>query len=183
MELRANMVNATGCVNVTCNDRVTGSAEYWLNITSIKMKYPILNVTKTATPTNVMIGGTVNFTITIQNIGNTTAYNLNITDVLPDNFAMFSNSTNCLSDLSPGAVCTLNITATVGDNASFGPNNNRVIVTAKASTGDTVAGYANATVTVSQFEYPSFSVIKTTNATNNTIEVGGSIEFTINVTN
>ncbi|PKP55851.1 MAG: hypothetical protein CVT89_07435, partial [Candidatus Altiarchaeales archaeon HGW-Altiarchaeales-2] len=36
MELRANMVNATGCVNVTCNDRVTGSAEYWLNITSIK---------------------------------------------------------------------------------------------------------------------------------------------------
>ncbi len=74
---------------------------------------PSLRVTKSADKTSANIGDKVNFTITVTNIGNNTAYNVNMTDILPAELNAVSATAINLGNIAAGTSQTMTVTATV----------------------------------------------------------------------
>ena len=111
-----NMVNATvnnGTTNVTTNSTT--------NTTIVPIPRAFLTIDKADTPDPVMTGGVLNYTITIQNIGNATATSVVVAETFPAEFTFVSSSpsrvpftfTWPLFNILPGEIRTINITGVV----------------------------------------------------------------------
>jgi len=74
---------------------------------------PTLQVTKTADKSSANIGDSITFTITVTNTGNDTAYNVNLTDILPVELSTTGSTIFSLGNMAPGTSATRTLTATV----------------------------------------------------------------------
>lgn len=74
---------------------------------------PTLEVIKTADITSANIGDTITFSITVTNTGNDTAYNVNLTDILPAELSAAGATTFLLGNMASGASAIRTLTATV----------------------------------------------------------------------
>ncbi|MDO9538089.1 MAG: hypothetical protein Q7J68_07205, partial [Thermoplasmata archaeon] len=108
----------------------------------IYLEAPLLEINKTA-PASANPGQNINYTITVTNIGNTTAFNVNVTETYPPEVTYitatplptFGNDTwtfPTIPHLIPGASFSIDITVTINPSALV---------------GSTITNYANATWT------------------------------------
>jgi len=106
------------------------------NSTNITVRQVILDITKTASPSDVLVGDNVTFTITVTNKGDANATNANITDVLDKAFKYVSstpkasvsgqNITWNIGKIAPGKSVSVNVTVTVMAAGTF--NNTAAVV-------------------------------------------------------
>lgn len=144
---------------------------------------PILIIEKIATPNPVVIGNQLTYTINVKNIGQSTANNVVVTDVLPANVVIDSVTTSKGSSTVASGVVTANI-GTLDPRESATIN---IIVT------PTEAGTLTNTATVTSDETSpetttSESVVIqrlfiTKVATPNPIQVGETLTYTITISN
>ncbi|MCA1800588.1 MAG: DUF11 domain-containing protein, partial [Actinobacteria bacterium] len=134
-----------------------------------------VTVTKTANPaTYNAVGDVIDYTIIVENTGNVTLSNINVTDPL-------TGLTTTIASLAPGASQTYNESYTI---TQADLDNGSVINTATAAgedtNGDPVSGIDNATVNATQ--NPQITVTKTANPVTYSA-VGDIIDYTIVVEN
>jgi uncharacterized repeat protein (TIGR01451 family) len=109
------------------NDRsrisgVTGLDRSGMHATVIATE-PVLVLNKTATPTSVLVNGTITYSLQYENRGNSVAHNVLLVDPIPPG-AIYVNSTNS------GVFATDNVTWTLGDLAAGAKGTVSVVVTA-----------------------------------------------------
>lgn len=102
------------------------SGGYWMDII---LEAPALNLTKTA-PTNALAGDVIMYTLVVTNIGNSTAYNINVTE----EYSPWVNFTDAspmpdfgdnvwngsIPDLAPGETFAIYINVTIDSSAPLG---------------------------------------------------------------
>lgn len=153
-----------------------------------------LIVTKTANASAVLPGGSVTYTITVRNSGDTTATGVTLTDTLNGNLAFSSAGTIsptvtagaggttiltfAVGDITPGATVTIPITATVnaGITADTTVNN-----TATATSTNAGTGTSNTVGILIGPAGPSITITKT--PTGATMNAGGTITYNVTVRN
>ena len=167
-----NTVTATG--KDPKNGDVTGTAK--ATVTTEEAKASI-KVTKTADPTkDVKVDGTVTYTVTVENTGNVTVSDINLSDTLVTlNVAPFTLApTETKKDIS--------YTYTVKQSdVDAGKIDNTVTATGKDPKNVDVTGTASATVTTEEAK-AELTVSKTaTPATG--VQVGGTVTYTVVVKN
>jgi uncharacterized repeat protein (TIGR01451 family) len=96
---------------------------------------PILTINKTVNVTTfVNPGATVTYTVVVTNIGNDTAYNVELTDLLPAGFTFdeFGGTTHTwsLGDLAVGAQISVTYKVKVGASVADGIYNNLAVASA-----------------------------------------------------
>ncbi len=162
--------------------------------TNTRIAFPILNVTKTATPTTFVVGQPASYAITVTNGGSlATSGNITIADTLANGITLVSatganwncTGTTTLSctfsgTLAAGASTTLTVNVAVATTATTGNN------TATASGGGDAtcpaAGHCTGTVQVPiQPQGPSLSIVKSANPVR--INAGSLILYTLTITN
>jgi uncharacterized repeat protein (TIGR01451 family) len=89
---------------------ITGTGEGLTGTTTLNVHTPVLTITKTAAPSGqVNAGGTINYTIGVDNVGDVEAFNVSLTDTLPLSVSYVSlisstNASGAISDPSfPGS--------------------------------------------------------------------------------
>ncbi|RJQ21526.1 DUF11 domain-containing protein [Candidatus Woesearchaeota archaeon] len=103
-----------------------------------------LSAEKADSPDPVPRGGTLSYTITLNNTGNATAQNVTVVEIYPPNVSFVSgeptpsgNDTFSVGNISPGGSFVVNITVTVGSTVVNGTVlNNTVNVTFANSSGE-----------------------------------------------
>jgi uncharacterized repeat protein (TIGR01451 family) len=145
---------------------------------------PTLVIAKAGDPAPVNSGDTVHFTIVLTNIGPGTAFNVVITDPLPDSAHLtwttdvgtITNGvlTDDVGDLAQNAIVVIHVSAVTP--AGYQNNNLFNVVTATSSNANTVKASATDVVLA-----PNLTITKT--AANGTINSGQTAEFTIVVSN
>lgn len=154
------------------------------NSTNITVRNVALDITKTANPTEVYVGDTVEFTITVTNNGDGNATNANITDVLDPAFEYVSGADsydeatrtatwNIGQINANGGTATVTITVTVKTNGTF--NNNAVVVCDQNTTK------TNNSTNITVKPLVCLDITKVANET--VVVIGDEVEFTITVTN
>jgi uncharacterized repeat protein (TIGR01451 family)/fimbrial isopeptide formation D2 family protein len=156
----------------------------------VNVNKPELSISKAATPTTQVVGQNVTYTITVRNTGNEACTSAVVTDSMPAQLAYVSSSpvaTVSSGTVTFGAVSvpangtvTFTVVAKVIKNAPDGAVlTNSASVSGKDSAGNTIAaGPATTNVTVSA---PTLSVSKT--GSPNPVKAGGTLEYSITVTN
>ena len=164
-----------------------------------------LELTKTASVASIDPGGTVTFTLTVQNNGPDAAAGTQITDTLPAGLAFVSASPGCsaagstitcdIGALPDEATSTLTITAQVASTAAGQTLTN--VASVSSTTSDPVSSNNTASADVGvgtpptppqQSPPPSPSpsrpdLVATKSASPTTIKVGENVTFTLRVTN
>ncbi len=207
---------ATTTVSVTVNKPVTGDKDLHTFVTAdvpgsscptgsadpacashVTVLIPGLVITKTADVATVEPGGTVGYTITVGNNGETTYPAAEFTDslaaVLPD--AIYANDATATSGivsysspvlswsgaLAPGATATISYSVTVR-NPNLGDNwlHNTVVSASAGSNCGTGSTDARCTTTA-QVLVPGLTIVKTADAP--TTAAGARIGYTVTVTN
>jgi len=148
----------------------------------IKSKFVSLDITKTADLTEVYVGDSVVFTITVTNNGNGTAHNANITDVLNDAFHFEGSNATCSQDgqtvtwnvgnITPQGSVSVTVNVTVTEPGIF--NNTAAVVCDENETE------VNDTEEIKS-KFVSLAITKDVNV--HTVVIGEEVEFTITVTN
>lgn len=110
--------------------QITGGPE-----SQAPLAQPVLIVTKTAQPTSLKPGDQVTYTVTIENQGDGTATNVQLTDVLPIGFLLKSTGQNVFTytfpnALQPGNSAAVSYTAEVANDLDPGSYVNVASVTA-----------------------------------------------------
>ncbi|PKP58407.1 MAG: hypothetical protein CVT88_07350, partial [Candidatus Altiarchaeales archaeon HGW-Altiarchaeales-1] len=148
---------------------------------------PKLLITKEAHPQVVYREDTINFTITVKNIGVKTAYNVSISDILPDGFSLISgNLSYFINTLSPNESKIYTVSVKVED-APLGTAINRVAAVAHKEnmSGEEIFADNFAIVTINKKEIlvnaPNIVVSKIPSS--NSTTKGETINFTIIVRN
>ncbi len=113
---------------------------------------PILTIEKSASPTNLDAGASTVFTVKVSNIGNLTAFNVTLHDVLPD-MLTFADTKGAikdipLGDIAPDGSKTVTLDAIVSKDAKAGNYVN--VATAQADNNGPVSDTASVTVRESQ---------------------------------
>jgi uncharacterized repeat protein (TIGR01451 family) len=159
----------------------------------VTVECPDIEVTKTASNSPITAGENAVFAITVENIGDGTAYDVVVTDNLPAGITWTDDSALCsiaaqtltcnLGDMDPGATFTVHVSG-ASNNASAEDNDCGDlpnIASASASNeaqGDTANNSDDATIVV---ECPDVVVVK--NADDTPIQIGEDAVFTITVSN
>lgn len=142
----------------------------------------ILNITKTANTSEILVGDQVEFTITVENIGKSNATQVNITDELNAAFEYVSSTPTATVDgqkiiwtigtLAPNNPQTFKVIVTVNKEGTF--NNTATVISKEneTETNDTTNITANTVI---------LKITKTPNATD--VYVGDLVKFTITVEN
>ncbi|OGZ61756.1 MAG: hypothetical protein A3F94_00995 [Candidatus Spechtbacteria bacterium RIFCSPLOWO2_12_FULL_38_22] len=143
----------------------------------------MLIINKVANNTLILAGGQTVFTITVTNVGNGVANNLNLVDYLPVGFNVNGNSTITWtkSSLNPGQTWTNTFIAQSSSSLANGSYVNTATVSASnhGSVSDTATVVVNNPPTT-----PTNPVLIINKVANNTlILAGGQTVFTITVTN
>jgi uncharacterized repeat protein (TIGR01451 family) len=158
-----------------------GQAQAIVTIESL----PVFSITKVVSPDPVSIGGTVLYTITVENTGTATGTNVILTDNLDSNTQYITSTVPVsntaaleysfpLGTLTPGQVEVVNLTATVNLTA---PNGTVLSNQATLSSNEGVGGSAIATNTVSA---PALAISK--HVTPAVAVAGGLVTYTIRYT-
>ncbi|CAN5335354.1 hypothetical protein BH11PSE14_BH11PSE14_13600 [soil metagenome] len=162
--------------------------------TNTRIAFPILNVTKTATPTTFIIGQPAAYNITVTNGGSAaTNGNFTIADNLPTGITLVSatganwscTGTTSLSctysgTLAAGASTTLTLNVAVGNTATTG--NNSATATGGGDATCPAAGHCTGTVQVPiQAPGPSLSIVKSANPVR--VNAGSLVLYTLTITN
>lgn len=146
---------------------------------------PNLQITKTVTPTITDPDTTVDYTILVQNVGNATAINVVLEDVLPTNFTytdtgLAAQSWN-LGNMTPGSSQTVTFSADVAAGTLPGNYTNR----AEVSANNHGIRFDEATVTVrgvlGEEAAPVLEITKV--GDKQTVNPGGTLNYTITITN
>ncbi|WP_298536887.1 NEW3 domain-containing protein [uncultured Methanobrevibacter sp.] len=154
------------------------------NSTNITVRNVVLDITKTANPTEVYVNDTVNFTITVTNNGDGNATNANISDVLDPAFKYVSGADSYNEDNrtatwnigqidANGGTATVTVVVTVLTNGTF--NNTAVVVCDQNKTE------TNNSTNVTVKPLVCLEITKDVNET--VVVIGDEVEFTITVTN
>ncbi len=184
MFLRANVITSYGHYANATGDIVSGTDDEWINITKKEICYPVISVTKTANVSQIVIGEntSINYTITLRNIGNCIAYNLTITDTLPNGFTTSGSTTFHLDNLTNGSEQNFSVIAYSNIQITEGNAINRVNVEFHA---ENMTGEKSRTSTTQAIpivrKAPNLIVNKSVNDTS--IYVNEEVNFTINITN
>ncbi|MBE6512730.1 MAG: DUF11 domain-containing protein, partial [Methanobrevibacter olleyae] len=176
-------VLANGTFNNTAVVKCDENETETNNSTNITVKQVILDITKVANATEVLVGDNITFTITVTNVGDGVGHNANVTDKLDPNFAWVSGGsydedshtvTWNIGTIEPGAdnAVSVEVVVTVLANGTF--NNTAVVVCDENKTETN-----NSTnITAKQV------VLEITKDVNTTVVViGEEVEFTIVVKN
>ena len=166
-----NTVTATG--KDPKDKDVTGSAN--AKVTTVTAT-PALTVEKTASPTsNVKVGDTVTYTVTVTNSGNVTVSGIEMSDTLV-------TLTEKAFDLAPGAEKTITYTYTVTQaDVDAGKIDNTATATGKDPKNEDVTASDDATVTTVTAA-AALTVEKTANPTSG-VKVNDTVTYTVKVTN
>jgi uncharacterized repeat protein (TIGR01451 family) len=143
---------------------------------------PVISVSKTANPTDVLEGGQATFTVVVTN-ESVSSDPVTVTGLVDDIHGDLDGQGDCgvpQTMIQPGASYSCAFTATVDSNASESETDT-VTVTAEDDEGSTDQDTASATVTTSNRQ-PVISVSKTVSPTA-VGEPGGEVTFTVVVTN
>ncbi len=196
-----NTVTATGSSPGNTDDVTATDTE----TVDVEDAAPSLVVTKTSTDTNVGAGDTISYTYTVENTGNVTLSDVNLSDahdgagaaVTPTNPTLTTGDPLISSDdgvdndydtLAPGDIVTWTASYTVvqddinNNGGGDGDIDNTVTAAATPAAG-TLGGTLTATESVDlEAQNPSLSVIKTADDTAEVV-VGQVITYTYVVTN
>jgi uncharacterized repeat protein (TIGR01451 family) len=185
--VNASVLNGTvlhNIVNVTCAEGVTDSDTE--NTTVFVTPVPALEINKTSNPDPVLAGGTLNYSISVNNTGNATATNVTVTEKYDENVTFVSavpapsldNDTWVFATLNASETCRINISVLV--NASV-PNGTVLhnIVNVSCVEGVTDTDTENTTVFVAPV--PVLGITKTDNP--DPVSPGGTLNYSIHVNN
>jgi gliding motility-associated-like protein/uncharacterized repeat protein (TIGR01451 family) len=177
----------TATLSSTTADPTSGNNSS--TITPVPGAVSDLSITKTVNNATPYAGGIVEFTLTANNAGPSTATGVSVTDVLPAGYTYVSNTTPSagsfvsetgkwtIGNLANAASATLNISAKV--NASGSYSNSATISTTDQPDPD--ASDNSATVTPVPVAQADVSILKTVDTT---IPImGNNVVFTLTVTN
>lgn len=142
---------------------------------TIMVLSPHLTITKKVdTPPSISIADTVTYTILISNSGLMTAYNVLVTDILPD--GVTGTSLNHAFDINPGQIISFTIHAIVNRNAELG----QMIINTANYYHNSEVGQATAVFTISK---PNLHVAKQVTLARTPARFGDTVTYTIIITN
>jgi uncharacterized repeat protein (TIGR01451 family) len=139
-----------------------------------------ITVSKSANPTSVQEpGGTVQYTVRIDNISPADAVTIN--SLVDDRFGNLNGQGNCSvpQTIQPGAFYTCAFSKTISGNAGV-THTNQVTASGVDDDGDLVSGQGSATVTITNVN-PSITVSKSANPSG--IPSGGNVAYTVRIDN
>ena len=161
-----NTATATGG-DVTASDDAT--------VTTVEAEAELTVEKKANQTSNVKVGNTITYTITVNNSGNVTITGITLDDTLV-------TLREAAFDLAPEDTKTITYTYTVTQaDVDAGKIDNTVTATGKDPNGEEVSGEASATVTAEEAK-PELKVEKTADPTSE-VEVGDTVTYTVMVTN
>lgn len=180
------LATGTQIVNVTKITSHETDPKFWeaQSTTTVKSA-PVLTIDKTVTPTETTAGQQVTYTVVIKNVGNDTAVNVKMTDLLPAGFTFVefggSSHTFSLGNLAAGAQTT--VTYKVNIDSSVTPGNYDNLAVASADNHPNVSD--KATVKIGQVlgeeALPKLTITKT--AEQSFVNPGGHVTYHVKITN
>ena len=185
--VNASVLNGTvlhNIVNVTCDEGVSDADTE--NTTVFVAPVPVLEITKTDAPDPVSPGGTLNYSISVNNTGNATATNVTVMETYDKNVTFVSAVPAPSSGDDTWQFQTLNVSETRWINVSVTVNasvpNGTVlhnIVNVTCDEGVTDSDTENTTVFVAPV--PVLEIAKTDAP--DPVSPGGTLNYTISVNN
>ena len=159
------------------------SDQYTTTTAQVYTKKAALSITNTGSPSTANVGQSVTFTLNVTNTGPDAASNINITDYIPVGLSgvtvtpstgTYNGGVWTISSFAKGATATLTITGTV-TNAQAG--NNITNVANETQNEYPPVTIANATVYVKKAD------VVLTQTSTSPVNVGGTVTYTVTVTN
>jgi uncharacterized repeat protein (TIGR01451 family) len=147
---------------------------------------PILTIDKSANVSFTNPGGIVDYTIAVKNVGNSTGYNLKITDVLPSGLEYYGTTTSGiwqLGDIAVNETKTVTYQVLFSDSLVIGnyTNTAKAEITNGSPVQDTAVVEVRNTTVYSQEYAPILSIDKKVNMS--FTNPGGEITYTVTITN
>jgi uncharacterized repeat protein (TIGR01451 family) len=169
-------------VNVTCDEGVTDSDTE--DTTVLSALAPVLEINKTSNPDPVLAGGTLNYSISVNNTGNATATNVTVTETYDANVTFVTavpapshgNDTWVFATLNPSETRWINISVSVNASVLNGTVLHNVVnVTCDEGASD--FDTEDTTVLLP----PVLEINKTSNP--DPVPAGGTLNYSISVNN
>jgi len=199
VNVSTSLANGTLLVNTVNSSFINASGILFFsnnataNVTAlIPEGLPNLTITKAADKNESNVGSLILYTINITNTGNSTAFNVTLTDIIPTD-TIFVNSTPPVNDtnltiiidtIGPGKTASVNITV----NVSVGTQNGTLLINTINSSFTNISGTVffsnNATANVTALipeGAPNVTLTKA--ADKNESNIGALITYNINLTN
>lgn len=148
---------------------------------------PILTIEKEVNKVWVNPGDEVTYTVTVANIGDGTAYNVELTDLLPANFTFVDYATGThtfsLGDMLPGDSITTTYKVTVGEDVEAGEYDNYAVASADnhENVDDQVTVEVRIPSVLAEEAYPNLVLVKTIDK--EFINQGESVTYTLTISN
>jgi len=148
---------------------------------------PILTIDKTDNKEWVNPGDTVIYTVTVANTGTETAYNVELTDLLPPDFTFvdFEGGTHTwsLGDLAAGDDITVTFKVTVGEDVTAGYYENLAVASADnhGNVSDTEPVNVRIPKVLAEEAFPNLVIEKSVDK--EFINAGDTVTFTVKVSN
>ncbi len=182
-QVTINVIPTTnGSINneaeVTALDPLNNTVRAVANV-SVDVIAPDIEITKTADPTVVNVGDTVNYTITVENTGDSDLSDVNVTDPLPGCTLTGPSGDDGDNILQPDESWTYTCSITAGEENTNEDIENTASVTAIDEAGGTVSAESE-TITVDVIA-PDIEITKTADPT--VVNVGDTVNYTIVVEN
>jgi uncharacterized repeat protein (TIGR01451 family) len=185
--VNASVLNGTelhNIVNVTCDEGVMATDTE--NTTVFVAPVPVLEIKKTGVPDPVPAGGTLNYSIRVNNTGNATATNVTVKETYDGNVTFVSavpaslpgNDTWIFASLNASETRWINISVTVNASILNGTVLHN-IVNVSCDEGVSDSDTENTTVFVAPI--PVLEINKTSNP--DPVPAGGTLNYSISVNN
>ncbi len=172
--------STTNTATRTAEDQYNGQPE--TSTATVYTKNAVLNITNTANNSNLNVGDSGKFTVTVTNNGPDAASNIQISDILPSgytasyNAGSYSNNIWTINSLASGSSATLTFTGTITPSMAGKTTTNHA--TATWTEYPKTITITDATIYVKDAEV---ALSQTTSAT--TVNVGDSVTYTVKATN
>jgi len=152
-------------VQVTSTNATTANGDENTTVDTATPPATTLTVTKTDSVDPATSGGPLNYTVTVQNTGASTAINVVLTETYPGDFvfssanppASIGNNVWNLGNIAAGGQSVVNISGTVGPGAT----NGQVFTNTVAVTADNATANGNETTTITAPTGPVLEITKT----------------------
>ena len=148
---------------------------------------PILTIVKSVDKEWVNPGDVATYTVTVANIGNDTAYNVQLDDLLPVDFTFVDYATGShtwdLGDMEAGSDVTVTFVVVIGDDAKVGVYDNLAIASADnhGNVDDTAPLEVRIPTVLADEADPVLEIVKTSDK--EWINPGDTVTYTVKVTN